>query len=192
MKKLFMILGLCTLVACAHSPIQIQVRPQVEVAPSVIGSGYTLSVRGGNKLPGGGLGSLGGIYADSSNVRLANSVEDALAQTLAEGFGEWGFRTVANTDPSARVQVVANLTGLKYDSPNKLYTSKVDSEAEIQLEVRIGGATYFGTYRSSGKDRNLIKPSKEEVETRLNDLLSATLQRAFEDEKLKMFLQANL
>ncbi|KUJ82750.1 hypothetical protein AWR36_009275 [Microbulbifer flavimaris] len=192
MKKLFMILGLCTLVACAHSPIQIQVRPQVEVAPSVIGSGYALSVRGGNKLPGGGLGSLGGIYADTSNIRLANSVEDALASTLAEGFTQWGFRTVGASDPAARVQVVANLTSLKYDSPNKLYTSKVDSSAEIQLEVRIGGATYFGTYRSSGKDRNLIKPNKEEVEARLNGLLSATLQRAFEDEKLKMFLQANL
>ncbi|GAA5525801.1 hypothetical protein Maes01_02374 [Microbulbifer aestuariivivens] len=191
-KRLFIILSLCTLVACAHSPIQIQVRPQVQVAPSVIGSGYTLSVQGVSELPEDGLGSLGGIYADTANIRLANSVEDALASALAEGFAQWGFRTVPATDPSARVQVVADLTGLKYDSPNKIYTSQVDSEAEIQLTVRIGGATYFGSYRSSGKDRSLIKPNKEEVETRLNGLLSATLQRVFEDEKIKMFLQANL
>lgn len=189
MKKLLLFLCACTLAACAHSPLQIQVRPQVEVAPSDIGSGYTLSVRGVNQLPGGGLGSLGGIYADTSQVSLANNVENAIADSLREGFANWSFRTVGE---AAEVQVLAKLTDLKYDSPNKLYTSKVDTSAEVQLEVKIGGATYFGNYRSSGKDRTLIKPSREEVESRVNILLSATLQRAFEDEKLKNFLRTHL
>ncbi|SHF68908.1 Uncharacterized lipoprotein [Microbulbifer donghaiensis] len=189
MKKLLLFLGVCVLAACAHSPVEVQVRPQVQVQSDAIGAGHTLSVRGVNQLPGGGLGSLGGIYADTSNVRLANNVENSIAAALGEGFANWSFRTVDN---AADVQVVAKLTGLSYDSPDKLYTSKVDTSAEVQLEVKIGGATYFGTYRSSGKDRSLIKPSREEVETRVNDLLSATLQRAFEDEKLKNFLRTHL
>jgi len=177
------------LTACAHSPVQVQIKPEIQVAPDTIGSGYTLQARGVNKLPGGGLGSLGGIYADSSNVTLANDIEGALGSTLSQGFESWSFRTV---DGSADVQVVANLTELHYDSPNKLYTTKVDTGASIQLQVSVGGATYFGNYSTSGKDRNLIKPSREEVEASINRLLSATLQRAFEDEKLKAFLYQHL
>lgn len=188
MKKLLLFLGVCVLAACAHSPIQIQVRPQVDVAAEDIGAGRTVSVRGVNKLSGGGLGSLGGVYASDDQVQLANNVENAIAQTLTDGFTSWNFRPAAD---AADVQVTANLTGLRYDSPDKIYTSKVNTEAEVQLEVKIGGATYYGNYRSSGRDRSLIKPAREEVETRINGLLSATLQRAFEDEKLKNFLRAN-
>ncbi|MCX2778400.1 YajG family lipoprotein [Microbulbifer thermotolerans] len=189
MKKLLLLLGACVLAACAHSPLQIQVHPQVQVVPETIGAGYTLSVRGVNQLPGGGLGSLGGVYAETARVSLANDVEGAIASTLRGGFDKWAFRTV---DEGGDVQVLAKLTGLKYDSPNKLYTSKVDTSAEVELEVKIGGATYFGSYRSSGVDRTLIKPSREEVEARINGLLGATLQRAFEDEKLKNFLRTHL
>ncbi|WP_193166073.1 YajG family lipoprotein [Microbulbifer hainanensis] len=188
MKKLLLLLGVCTLAACAHSPLQIQVRPQVEVAAENIGAGRTISVRGVNQLPGGGLGSLGGVYANSSQVSLANDVEGAMAASLSDGFASWNFRP---TNGNADVQVVANLTGLKYDSPNKLVTSTVDTAAEVQLAVTIGGATYYGNYRSKGEDRSLIKPSREEVESRVNNLLSATLQRAFADEKLKNFLRTN-
>ncbi|WP_334079102.1 YajG family lipoprotein [Microbulbifer sp. M83] len=189
MKRIVISLLAVLMVACAHSPVEIQVRPQVDVAPEAFGTGFSVSVQGANKLPGGGLGSLGGIYADQSQVRLGNNVEDALAETLKEGFRNWSFEPVFS---GADVQVVASLTSLKYDSPNGLVTSKVDSSAEVQLAVTIGGSTYYGNYRSSGKDRNLIKPAKEEVEGRINGLLSATLQRAFEDEKLKSFLRANL
>lgn len=189
MKKLMISLLAVVLAACAHSPVQVQVRPQVDVAPEAFGTGFTVSVQGANKLPGGGLGSLGGIYADQSQVQLANNVEDALADAVKEGFRAWSFEPVFS---GADVQVVASLTSLKYSSPNKLLTSKVDSSAEVQLAVTIGGSTYYGNYRSSGKDRNLIKPAKGEVEGRINELLSASLQRAFEDEKLKAFLRANL
>ena len=189
MKKFVLFLGVCVLAACAHSPVQIQVRPQVTVPAEAIGAGRTISVRGVNKLEGGGLGSLGGVYASDDQVQLGNNVENAIAATLSEGFTSWAFQP---TSGAADVQVIASLTDLRYDSPDKLYTTKVDATAEVQLQVTIGGATYFGSYRSSGKDRNLIKPSTEEVETRINGLLSATLQRAFEDQKLKHFLRTNL
>lgn len=190
MKKFVLFLGACLLSACVHSPLQIEARPQVQVAAENIGGGRTLSVRGVNELSGGGLGSLGGVYADTSNVTLANNVEDAIADTLRGGFANWSFNT--NSMAPADVQVIAHLTSLQYNSPNKLYTTKVDTDARVKLEVKVGGATYFGNYHSSGKDRNLIKPSLEEVETRVNGLLSATLQRAFEDEQLKNFLRSNL
>ncbi|WP_226665102.1 YajG family lipoprotein [Microbulbifer aggregans] len=182
-------LAACLLAACAHSPVQIMVQPQVSVPADTIGSGYTVYARGVNQLEGGGLGSLGGVYADASNVTLANDIEQALAVALNQGFGSWAFRPV---DAGGDVQVVANLTQLSYDSPNKLYTTKVNSGAAIQLQVTVRGATFFGNYATSGKDRNLIKPSREEVETSVNQLLSATLQRAFEDEKLKAFLRQHL
>ncbi|WGL15004.1 YajG family lipoprotein [Microbulbifer bruguierae] len=192
MKKLkvFLLAGCAALLAaCAHSPVQVVVQPQVQVAPDNIGAGYTVTTRGVNQLAGGGLGSLGGIYADSSNVTLANNIEDSMAQALSQGFESWSFRSVGGP---ADVQVVANLTALSYDSPNTLYTTKVDSGASIQLQVSVKGAVFYGNYSTSGKDRNLIKPSREEVEATVNRLLSATLQRAFEDEKLKSFLRQHL
>ena len=193
MKKVFAFLAVAgaavMLAACAHSPVQVVVQPQVNVPADTIGSGYTVQARGVNQLPGGGLGSLGGIYADSSNVRLGNDIEQSLQTALYQGLGAWSFRPADN---GADVQVVANLTDLRYDSPNKLYTTKVDTGAAIQLQVTVNGATFFGNYSTSGKDRNLIKPSREEVQSSINRLLSATLQRAFEDEKLKAFLRQHL
>lgn len=177
------------LAACAHSPVQVVVQPQVSVPADTIGSGYTVQARGVSQLENGGLGSLGGVYADSSNVRLGNDIEQSLQTALYQGLESWSFRPV---EGPADVQVVASLTDLRYDSPNKLYTTKVDTGAAIQLQVTIGGATFYGNYSTSGKDRNLIKPSKEEVQSSINRLLSATLQRAFEDEKLKAFLRQHL
>nr|WP_010132294.1 YajG family lipoprotein [Microbulbifer agarilyticus] len=192
MKSLFAILatGFAVMLGgCAHSPVQVEIKPQVSVAPDNIGAGYTLSARGANQLGNDGLGSLGGIYSDSSNVTLANNIDRAIADALYQGFEAWSFRTV---EGGGDVQVVATLTDLRYTSPNKLYTTKVDSGAAIQLQVTVKGATFFGNYSTSGKDRNLIKPSKEEVQATINQLLSATLQRAFEDEKLKSFLRQHL
>ena len=193
MKKVIAILAAAgaavMLAACAHSPVQVVVQPQVNVPADTIGSGYTVHARGVNQLQNGGLGSLGGVYADQSNVRLGNDIEQSLQTALYQGLGAWSF-TPSNA--GADVEVVANLTDLRYDSPNKLYTTKVDTGAAIQLQVTIGGATFFGNYSTSGKDRNLIKPSKEEVQSSINRLLSATLQRAFEDEKLKAFLRQHL
>ncbi|WP_444923541.1 YajG family lipoprotein [Microbulbifer sp. DLAB2-AF] len=189
MKKLLLLLGALVVAGCAHSPLQIQLYPQVQVAPESIGSGYSLNVRGVNELSGGGLGSLGGVYADTSQVSIANDAGSAIAAGLSQGFANWSFRI---TDSAPEVQVTAKLVKLTYNSPSQVYTTQVDTSAEIHLEVKVGHATYFGTYSSSGKDRNLIKPSREEVESRVNSLLSATMQRVFEDEKLKKFLRANL
>ncbi|GAB2892848.1 YajG family lipoprotein [Microbulbifer echini] len=189
MKKLLLVVGALILAGCAHSPLQIQLYPQVEVAPESIGAGHSLNVRGMNDLPGGGLGSLGGVYADTSQVSIANDAGDAIAAGLSEGFARWSFRI---TDSAPEVQVTAKLVKLTYNSPSKVYTTQIDTSAEIHLEVKAGRATYFGTYSTSGKDRNLVKPSREEVESRVNSLLSATMQRVFEDEKLKNFLRANL
>ncbi|MEW5249347.1 YajG family lipoprotein [Microbulbifer sp. 2201CG32-9] len=188
MNKLMLFVGCCALVACAHSPVQVDLRPQVTVAPESIGAGRTISIRGVNQLQGSGLGSLGGVYASDSQVQLANNVEQAMADTLRDGFTQWSFQPVAD---DADVQIVASLTSLRYSSPDKLITTEVDTSAGVQLQVTIGGATYYGSYRSSGRDRNLIKPDRDEVEARINGLLSATLQRAFEDEKLKNFLRTH-
>ncbi|MFA0810925.1 YajG family lipoprotein [Microbulbifer epialgicus] len=189
MKKLLLFFGAIILSACAHSPLQIQLHPQVQVAADSIGAGRSLSVRGINELPGGGLGSLGGVYAETSQVNIANDAGEAIAAGLRQGFANWSFRI---TDTAPEAQVIAKLVKLTYNSPNKVYTTTIDTSAEIHLEVKIGPATYFGTYSTSGKDRNLVKPSREEVQTRVNSLLSATMQRVFEDEKLKNFLRTHL
>ncbi|WHI50827.1 hypothetical protein P3339_20810 [Microbulbifer sp. MLAF003] len=61
MKKLLLFIGALFLAGCAHSPLQIQLEPHVQVASESLGSGHSLSVRGINELPNGGLGSLGGF-----------------------------------------------------------------------------------------------------------------------------------
>lgn len=189
MKKLFSLGCALLLAACAHSPLQVEVRPQVQVAPDGLGAGRSVSVRGVNKLQQEGLGSLGGIYADTSNITLTNDLETALAGALQDGFRAWSFRTV---EGGGDVQVVANLVNLTYTTPDRFYTSNVTTGAEVQLQVTVGGASYLGNYRSSGRDRGLIKPSREEVEHSINEMLSATLERAFADEKLKSFLRQHL
>ncbi|WP_444926581.1 YajG family lipoprotein [Microbulbifer sp. TRSA002] len=189
MKKLLVFAGALLFSACAHSPLQIWLQPQVQVAPEAIGEGFSMSVMGVNELPSGGLGSLGGVYADTAQVSIGNDAGEAIAAGLREGFSNWSFRI---TDSAPEVQVIAKLVKLTYNSPNTVYTTEIDTSAEIHLEVKIGPRTYFGTYSASGKDRNLVKPSREEVQSRVNGLLSTTLQRVFEDEKLKNFLRSNL
>ncbi|WP_444902288.1 YajG family lipoprotein [Microbulbifer sp. SSSA007] len=189
MKKLLLFIGALFLAGCAHSPLQIQLEPHVQVASESLGSGHSLSVRGINELPNGGLGSLGGVYAETSQVSIGNDAGEAIASGLRQGFANWSFRI---TDTAPEVQVVAKLVKLTYNSPNTVYTTTIDTSAEIHLEVTAGAASYFATYSTSGKDRNLVKPSREEVQTRVNGLLSATLQKIFDDEKLKNFLLTHL
>ncbi len=174
---------------CAYSPAQLQIDPELQVPPDVIGSGFSIQVRGIDQLPSSVLGSLGGIYSESSKLTLGNDIEATMATALSDGFSAWSFQP---TDSAADVQVEASLTKLNYSRPNKLYSTQANAEAEVQLKITIGSASYYGNYHSSGKNHKLIKPSTQEMEASINELLSATLQRAFVDEKLKTFLRQHL
>lgn len=184
MKKLACLLAIL-LAGCANSPLQISLKPSANVAPENIGMGRPIMVSATDARADKSLGSLGGVYADTSSVTIKNSVSQALEEELSRGFELWGF---SEGSGSGQVQVHAELVKLGYHSPDKVYTSNIDKECEVRVQVRIGGATYNGNYRSSGDERLLVAPSAAKVQHSINELLSSTLTNVFADEKLQAFL----
>jgi uncharacterized lipoprotein YajG len=83
--------GILLLSGCAFSPQSIKLAPVLPVAERSIGQGRSFQLTVSDLRVHAALGSRGGIYADSSQIQLANRLDQASQRALHQGFLALGF-----------------------------------------------------------------------------------------------------
>lgn len=191
MKKLLQ--SLCTagiavwLAACAYSPQQLNVQPVLTIGGGeTFGNGRPIAVSASDQRSNRVLGSLGGVYASSSNITIANDLEQAMARAANGLLATQGF-VVNSADPSA-VQLNIIVEEITYSTPDEGVGTTVKLHSTLRAEGQKGGETFSGKYQSESSQRMVSKPDAKENEKMVSDLLSNTLRRMFEDAKLREFL----
>lgn len=191
MRKIAVLLAvglLSLLTACAHSPQQLTVRPVLEISGDSWGNGQPLRVTARDGRSDKVIGTLGGIYGNSSTITVANDIEEAMVSAANALLASKGF-VVNSRDPNA-VQLTIVIDELRYQdlTEDDKVGKAVKMVAALRAEGERNGDTFSARYQTASDYRGVTAPSMKDNEKRLNKLLEQTLQRMFNDEKLRDFL----
>jgi uncharacterized lipoprotein len=176
------------LLACAYSPQIVTIDPEIQVNKSMDGQGRVVSVEAYDRRKDKVLGTQGGVYTDTSGISLADNTEQVLASTVADVFSQMGFSVQPGQQDGLRLTVY--LDELYYSSPDVLYSNRVDMRTVITVEAVKGNLKHTNVYRYQGDKRFVLRPDAEDNSKTINMMLSATLQRLFEDVQFMTFIQS--
>lgn len=175
------------LAACAYSPQKLNVQPVLTVGSGEsFGNGRPIAVAGSDQRSNKVLGTLGGVYANSSTITIANDLESALTRAANGLLATQGF--VVNSADSSAVQLNIIVEDITYATPKEGMGTTVKLHSTLRAEGVKGGETFSGRYESDSEKRQVSKPNAKENEQIVSELLSNTLRRMFEDPRLREFL----
>lgn len=171
---------------CALSPQQIEVQPVLPVDDEVWGRNVPVTVVGEDRREDRTLGSLGGVYSETSTITASNDIGRAVERAAKAYLAAQGFQ-VNRADGEAKVLRIA-LTEFRYDVPDRQIGRETRLTAVLSAELRGGGETLEGNYRSRAEYRSVTRPDAGDNTRWINQILSDTLQRLFADPKVREFL----
>jgi len=184
--RLVVFLMLALLAACAHSPQQLSLMPDIELVGERYGRGQVVSVVTVDERASKVVGSLGGAYPGSSTITLAEGVEENLTRVVEAHLVTQGFNTGAAQESAAQFKLI--IESLKYDVPKQWLGKTVVLKAGMKVEVSFGREIYTGNYLTEQKHVLPVTPSLEKNEELVSSVVSQTLSRVFQDKKLQAFM----
>lgn len=177
------------LAACAYSPQQIAIEPDVETQGERYGTGRPVVVKVADAREQKVLGSRGGAYPETSVITVADGMTDAIARAAEATLAAQGFSVNSQAEPALIMTIFVD--ELVYDKPKSAILSEVVLKAALRMQLEGAGETYTGRYQTRSSRKLLFTPRQAKNERMINDIFSETLQRAFSDPKIKAFI-ANL
>lgn len=186
LKLVSVLLSALVLTACALSPQQVTINPTLESSKSNIGEGRTVYLEVIDARENEAIGSRGGLYKDTSLITPANDLAAAIRETSARKLREMGFIVQAAPGASADIRIFVDK--LSYSDPDE---SKMGFEVELESVLRVEAKqnidTYTGRYQVKNKKTYATVPGRDRNEEMINETLSSSLQRLFNDPKLLAF-----
>ncbi len=187
MRILLAALAALTLGACALSPQTINVTPVLTVANEHFGRNQTVSVMVTDNRKDAVIGSRGGIYNQSSVIQSANDVAAAVRSEAERGLAAQGY-TVTGTEANNLVRM--SIEEMSYTVPEGAVATSADIVVALKVVAQRGDTQYETTYRSTVNRRFPVAPTATQNEAWINEVLGETLQRFFNDAKMRAFLAA--
>jgi uncharacterized lipoprotein len=185
-RQLFLVTLALLVTACAQSPQRLNIQPTLSISGDAVGNGRAIIVSAADQRPNKVLGSLGGVYGSSATITIGNDIEQALTRATNGMLASQGY-VVNSPDPNA-LQLNIVLEGLTYQPLDQAVGNAVKLTAVLRADVTKHGETFSGRYQSDSERRSVGKPDAEDNEQYINELLSDTLTRMFNDNRLRDFL----
>lgn len=186
LKLLLVSLSALLLTACALSPQQVTIRPTLEKSNSNIGEGRTLFIEVVDSRESSAIGSRGGMYKSTSLITLANDLPTAIRDVASKQFREMGF--VVQAAPGASADIRIFVDKLSYSDPETSAVGfDVSLESVLRVEARQNRDVYNGRYQVKTNRTYATVPGRDRNEEMINEVLSGSLQRLFNDPKLLAF-----
>lgn len=186
MKKLFggLVFTSLLLGGCAMSPQQVAVAPDiaVEVSEPVTAAGIGLRVY--DERPSAVLGSLGGVYSETSMISTGPDFTDNIRFAAKQALQKSGLNIDAGEDAPQFQLYIDRLTYEVLDS----YLQDIKITAAAHVVITHGGQQFTGRYSSDLNQRLVKAPSSKKNDEMVNQVLNDVLARAFNDESLRGFL----
>lgn len=186
MKKIIVLLAVYLLAACAHSPQQLIIKPVIDSSGERYGNSRAVVVTVEDARPSKEIGSRGGAYEKSSIITIKNDLNDAIARAVEAKLATQGFSINSGSAEAATLKVVVDT--LSYAIPKEGVAKKVQLEAVVLVELKAGNETYSSRYKTNSEKQTVITPTMSANEAMINQLLSDTLARIFDDPKVQAFL----
>ncbi len=181
MLRYVLVVLLCWIVVgCAFSPQIVTVTPVIKVEKHAgMGMGRAISIQVKDRRERNSLGTLGGVYGESSTITLGNNIEKSVVASVSGALVQMGY-VLDGADPGA-LQLIIYIDELVYSSPEVVYSNKVDMKASLSVEVISSGRKFSTAYRTKSEKRFAMHPNAKTNQQLISQLVSDTLQRMFDD-----------
>ena len=186
MKHLMVLLMLSVLVGCAVSPQQIAITPSSEQHLPMASPGrdrLRLSVI--DSRPTQVLGTLGGTYNDTATLSARNDIRADLELLLGDRLAAAGYQ---QTDSDGAIEFRVSLEQLDYERVSGTLGSEVQVRAVLTLNADDGRRFIERTYRSSTVQTRITRPTADDNQGFLEEVLNSSLDRLLQDASLHDFL----
>ncbi len=175
--------------ACAYSPQQIQIAPDLGVTAKRYGQGMPVTVVARDERSAQVIGSRGGVYAQTSTISISNNLTQAVEQSATARLAAQGF-SVNGTEQGTLMTLFVD--EIAYDVIDNTIPKEIKMEVVMRVELENDGRTLTNRYKTEAEHRLLASPNAEKNQKMVNDLLSQTMTRVFEDPKVMAFLSGQI
>lgn len=175
------------LVGCASSPQQVHLNPDIAIN-SRLAKQPAVQLTINDLRSSSSMGTRGGVYGDSNHITADRNLSDSLRPAAVKALNELGARVDA---PSPfPIALTLDIERIVYHvDPNSSVPLLINLEAAIRASASKEGKQFSGRYESSKQHKFAIAPSDERNAEIINDILSETLARVFNDPRLLTFLE---
>lgn len=171
--------------ACALSPMQVTLDPQMTEFGPPVGGGREIWIDVYDQRPTDVLGERGGIYRETSVTRLETPPDQTLQKVLVEAFQRMGFVV---RGPQVDNTLSVFIDEISFGSPSDDVSNKVQMAVRLRVAAKNSTGEYTNSYSGSGEKVFAIAPSRRATEEHLNKLVADTLARLIKDKALSNFL----
>ncbi len=186
MKKIAILISMLLMVACAISPQQLTVTPVLAMDGEAYGNSRPVNLAVEDRRASKDIGSLGGVYADTSNITIGNDVNQAVLAAAKGKMAALGFNVNSGEVNVTTMTIV--LKEINYKPLNTSMGNKIEAEVVMLAELNSQGEGFTGRYKSKTTRQYVSAPDAEDNSKMLTELISETMDRMFVDPNLKAFL----
>lgn len=185
MKKIILSLFVLIISACAYSPQQVTIKPDIAMEGEQYGNGRSVLVSATDERANKTLGSRGGVYEETSVITLGNDITQAIVNATKAKLATQGFNVNAQASDADMNVVVEELV---YDIEDKGVIKNVTLRCLVRVDIKAGSENFSGRYKTGSGQEVAFYPNMQKNEELINKVISDTLARALSDAKLKAFL----
>lgn len=187
MRRCLIVLLLSFVSACAYSPQQIKIAPVIGAVGERFGEGRAVNVVAEDQREQQVIGSMGGLYADSSTITISNSLTDAIVQAASAKLAAQGYN-VNSAQSGTEMKIIVD--EIRYEMEKVGLRKKVSLTTRLNVELTNGLRSYNGKYQTNMSEEMLGAPDAAQNESMINTQLAKTLERAFMDPRVVDFIRA--
>ncbi|MCW8886608.1 MAG: YajG family lipoprotein [Motiliproteus sp.] len=174
------------LTACALSPQYVEIDPDIEVRQQVV-STHVTTLDIVDRRPKSELGTRGGVYAETSFIYPSQPLPDSLRPAAIEALGKLGLATQGQSPQP--VNITLYIDELSYHTDSAALQKNVTLNCRISAEIKKGTRSHQGNFNSTKMHSYLKAPNEGENRKIINEVLSETLTRVFNDTQVINFIQ---
>ena len=192
MRRLFATVLLAgSLSACALSPQMIEIDPRPDVTARNVGNNEGVAVSTRDQRPAPAFGTRGSVYADTSLIRPANDLNEAITQAVRRGLQQQGFNAYNPGTDAGRLEV--QVAEFSYVPEQGSVVNRVEVKVELHgLAHNARGDEFRAVYRAGNVYEQPLTPSAKRNQMMLNEVLDRALRQLLADDKLLSFLNGSL
>jgi len=188
MKKPLIALALAvSLIGCASSPQQVHLNPQIDVS-SRLTKQPAVQLTINDLRPSPSMGTRGGVYGSTNHITADRNLSDSLRPAAIKALNELGARVDASSPFPIALSLDIEKVSYQVDQNSSL-PIQITLDAAIRASASKEGKSFSGRYESSKMHKFIKAPSEQRNEEIINEILSDTLNRVFNDPRLLTFME---
>lgn len=183
LRLVLMVLVCLWFSACAFTPQNAVIKPEVNLAKTNEGHGTTVVVKIVDERADKTLGHRGGAAFKGAKITTTQNIEGLIREEIMKGLVKKGFNP-KNCNPGGKPDLKVEIRLIEYSTSTGFWTGGIHTKAALKAIARTSGKSYEKIYRVANEERVFFVPTAEANEKYLNQLISDVLNKLFQDQKL--------